>query len=149
MRSDLGYSQVLTAPPQVADDRRLPVVTVGLRSETPPGRVVGEDMTGDDFQSIGGFWRESEGWLSEVTLDITGWSLNPDERIELRRALRRIIVGNLPVFDNAGMVQIGLTVQDRDFLKGEFGAPLYACVNSFTCMAPVIVRSQEIGRAPV
>ena len=143
LHNDLGYIQVFTAPPQITSDLRLPLVTVELLSETPPTRGLGEDMTAStDFQVIGGILRDSEGWLAEVTLQIVCWSLNPDERIDLRKALRRIIVGNLPVFDEAGMVQVGLSLQDADMMNNELGAPLYQCVASFTCLAPVIVQSE-------
>lgn len=144
LNHDLKYIPVYTAPPQVKDDLRFPLVTVLLESESPPGRGLGEDMTGDDFQSIGGVWQEAEGWLSDVRLEITGWSLNPEERIDLRKALRRIIVGNLPVFDDAGMVQVTLSAQDSNLTSGEYVAPLFLSVCSFQCMAPVIVRS-EVG----
>jgi hypothetical protein len=142
LRNKHNQIRVVWGPPQITDDLLFPLVTIELESESPPDRGLGEDMQGDDFQVIGGFWRESEGWLAEVSLKITGWSLNPDERINLRHAIRRVIVGNLPVFDDAGMVRIDLSSQDANFTDGEFDVPLFACVNTFTCLAPVIVRSQ-------
>lgn len=144
LHNDLGYVQVFTAPPQVSDNLRFPLVTVELMSERPSERGIGEDVIGDEFDAIGADWGDNEGWLADVSLQIVCWSLNPDERIEIRKALRRLIVGNLPVFDNAGMVRIGLDMSDADMLNGEFGAPLYQCVATFTCQAPVIVRS-EVG----
>lgn len=138
----LGYIQVFSAPPQLSDDLRLPVVTVELESEDPAERAIGEDTTGDDFDGVHDFWDQDEGWLARVRLTITGWSLNPDERIALRQALRRLVVGNLPVFAAAGMQLVEFEQRHVDFLNGEFGAPLYQTAGVFTCLAPVIVRSQ-------
>lgn len=143
LHNDLGYIQVFTAPPQMADDFRFPLVTIELQSDRPNTRALGEMIAPDEFDPIGWDWNEHDGWLSDVELSIVGWSLNPDERIELRKAIRRLIVANLPVFDDAGMVQVQLSMQDMDMLSGEFSTPLYQCVGTLTCQAPVAVRAKS------
>lgn len=140
LRPSCGYIQVLTAPP-VAEEVEIPVVTVHLESERPSARGLGEMVAPDEFDHLAGEWIESEGWLADVRLDITAWSTNPDERIELRKALRRIIVANLGIFDSVGMVEIEISQRDVDLIQGEFAAPLYQVVTDFTCQAPVIVTS--------
>lgn len=139
LSSEIGYIQVYTAPPSLERDLRFPLVTIHLESECPAERGLGETISGDEFDPIGFDWTESEGWLAQVQLQIVGWSLNSDERIELRKALRRLIVTNLPIFDAEGMQQINFSQLDVDAVDGEFNVPLYQVMNSFSCLAPVRV----------
>ena len=136
-----GFIQVLTAPPIADGGVQLPVVTVHLSSEDQGERAIGEMIDSDEFNSVTGQWAELEGWLARVQIEIVGWCLNPDERIELRKALRRIIIANLAVFDAAGMVEITLSQQDVDALSGEYAANIFQVVCTFTCQAPVKVTS--------
>lgn len=137
-----GYIQVFTAPPSADGGVNLPVVTVHLTNEDQGERGVGETVTVDELNTVTDKWIESEGWLARVQLEIVGWSLNPDERVELRKALRRIVVANLPVFDSAGMVEITFNQQDADALNGEYAANVYQVVCGFACMAPVRVTNE-------
>lgn len=136
-----GSISVLTAPP-VFQDTRWPVVTVHLLHEGPHERGLGELLVPDTFDQADELWNESEGWLARVQLAVIGWSMNPDERIALRKALRGLIVANLPVFDSHGMVEIEFSQQDVDAVSGEYPAPVYQSAGTFTCMAPVIVGDQ-------
>ena len=137
--TELGYVQVYTAPPALEQNLRFPLVTITLENESPAERALGEDIAADEYDFIGGEWFESEGWLAQVQLSIVGWSLNSDERIELRKALRRIIIANLPIFDAQGMVQVQVSFQDVDALNGEYNVNLYQVMGSFSCLAPVRV----------
>ncbi len=141
-QTELGYIQVYTAPPSLERDLRFPLVTLHLESEEPAERGLGETISGDEFDAIGFDWQESEGWLAGVRITIVGWSLNSDERIELRRAIRRLIVGNLPVFDSLGWVQVGLSQQDVDAINGEYPSPIYQVMSMFSCIAPVRVSGK-------
>lgn len=136
-----GAIQVLTAPPTF-QDTRWPVVTVHLLVEAPTERGLGELLAVDALDATANQWDESEGWLARVQLAIIGWSQNPDERIALRQALRRLIVANLPVFDASGMIEIEFSQQDVDALNGEYPANVYQTAGTFTCLAPVIVGDQ-------
>lgn len=131
---EYGYIPVLTAPP-VYEDTRWPVVVVHMDAEAVGERFLGE-VFGADTQLENGDWMETEGWLADVTLKITGWTLNPDERIELRKALRRIIVGNLSVFDASGILQIEPRWNDLEDFE-TFPAAVYLTECTFTCKAPV------------
>lgn len=136
---DDGHIKVLTAPP-TSEDTRWPVVTVHLQDESPAERGIAEMIEADDDLGEEG-WNEKEGWLARNQLSIMGWSLNPDERIELRKALRRIVLSNLPIFDYAGMSQIEFSQQDtEDF--GSFGAPVYQVLCTLSCIAPVQVGAK-------
>lgn len=137
--TELGYVQVYTAPPSLERDLRFPLVTIHLDYEGSDDRAIGECISGDTFDSIGWDWDESEGWLANVRLQIVGWSLNGDERIELRKALRRIIVANLPVFDSFGWITPSVQQQDIDAINGEYPAQIYQVMTTFTCVAPVRV----------
>jgi len=138
LKHDSGSIPVYTAPP-VYEETRWPVVTVHLQSESDGSRGLGELVDVDDLEDE--MWRESEGWLAKVQLTVIGWALNPDERIELRKALRRIIVANLPVFDANGMIEIGLQQQDiEDFTS--YNTPVYQVMSTVTCQAPIVVSSR-------
>ena len=138
-----GHIPVLTAPPTF-EDTLWPIVTVHLQNEAPEARGIGEQMFNEAFDSISNVWAEGEGWLARVQLTIMGWSLNPDSRIELRKALRRIVVANLPLFDFAGMVEIDFSQQDaEDF--GSYSAPVYQVICTLSCLAPVAVGGTASG----
>jgi hypothetical protein len=136
--SELGYISVYTAPPSMEKDIRFPVVTVTLDHEVPNGRALGEILMDDEFDDDSSYF-ESEGWLANVQISVVGWSLNPNERRDLRKALRRIVVANLPVFADAGMQQVELSQADSDAVSGEYGAPIYQAVCTFSCLSPVRV----------
>ena len=138
--NEIGYIQVFTAPPSLERDLRFPLVTIHLENESSSGeRAIGDNISGDEFDPVGFAWVQSEGWLANVRLTFIGWSLNSDERIELRKALRRIVVGNLALFSDKGMEQIDFDQSDVDSVSGEFGAPMYQVMNTFTCLAPIRV----------
>lgn len=139
LRANDGGIKVLVATP-IYEQTRFPVVSVHLLSETPAERGVGELIETDFFDDKD--WNEHEGWLASVQVAFIAWSLNPDERIALRKALRRIIVANLSVFDAKGFVKVEIAQQDVDAVSGEFPAPIFQAAGTFTCLAPVIVRSQ-------
>ena len=136
-----GAIPVLTAPPQF-DDTRWPMVSVHLVSESPSERSIGEMLVSDSFDQDANQWTESEGWLANVQIAVIGWSMNPDERIALRKAIRRVVIGNLSVFDAAGMVTPEFSIQDVDSVAGEYPAPVYQAAGTFTCQAPVVVGDQ-------
>jgi hypothetical protein len=140
---DLGYIQVFTASPSLERDLQFPLVTVHLDSEEPAVRALGEEIGSEDLLDLGGGLSASDGWLASVRVSLIGWSLNSDERAELRAALRRVIIGNLPVFADRGWQQIELSVQDVDAVSGEYNAPLYQVFATFSCLAPQRVISRQ------
>lgn len=143
---DAGYIQVFTAPPALDVNLRLPTVTLSLNSEIPEERGIGDSLFGDSFNPEDGDWNETGGWLAAVSISMVGWSSNPDERIALRKALRRVVVANLPVFEALGMQQVSLTLTDMDAVSGEFGAVnIYQVLGTFTCTAPVSVGNKQIA----
>lgn len=136
-----GRISVLTAPP-VYDNTAWPVVTVHVNSDASGERAIGETMGEDTFDTGGSSWLASEGWLSRWNIGISGWSLNPDERILLRKAIKRIVLGNLPVFDAAGMLQVELSQQDAEDFE-RYSAPVYLINGTLTCLAMSLDSSLE------
>ena len=136
-----GAIPVLTAPP-VYDDTRFPVVTVHLQNESPAERYIGENLTGDDndIDWFSGTSTDSQGWLAETTLTVMGWALNPDARKDLRKAIRRVIVANLPVFDEHGLLNVSFTQQDTEDFTA-YSAPVYQVMTTVTCKTPILVSA--------
>ena len=146
-----GRIPVYTAPPQ-AEHTPMPVVTVHLDIDQSADRALGEHLAPDryvnpaapDAQSADDYWEETEGWLSRWTCSVIGWSTNPDERNSLRKALKRIIQGNLPIFEAEGMIQVDFSQRDsEDFVS--YNAPMYLTTGALTCLAPAALT----GRAGV
>jgi hypothetical protein len=144
LQNELGYIQVYTAPPSMEQTMLYPLVTVTLDDENSEMRGIGEQVISDEFDAIGDDWDDSDGWISPFNMTIVGWSLNSDERLALRKAIRRIIVGNLSVFAANGMDQVTLQLNNMDYLGGEFGAPMYTVTGQLSCNAMVRVG----GTAP-
>ena len=138
-QTELGMIQVYTAPPSLERDLRFPLVTIHMEREGSGDRALGEVLSSDHFDAVGFDWDESEGWLSDESITIIGWSLNGDERNELRKALRRVLMGNMPVFEAFGWTRIDLHAEDIDAVNGEYPSPIYQTMNTFSCIAPVRV----------
>lgn len=134
-----GAIPVFTAPPAYGA-ARWPVVSVHLTSEDPAEQFIGGNGAPDVFSEADDDWSEPEGYLAKVDLAIIGWSLNSDERMDLRKALRRIVIANLPVFDSYGFVNITFSQQDMEDFEN-YEAPVYQAMCTFSCLAPVSVSS--------
>ncbi|EPT1451926.1 hypothetical protein ACVOZ6_003514 [Escherichia coli] len=137
--NELGYIQVLTAPPSLQNNLSFPLVTLLLENESPSERAIGDVIDDEDFDEETGEWVEQVGWIADVNISITGWSLNPTERIDLRKAIRRIVIANFTVLASRGILLPHLSLTDADAVSGEFDAPLYLVNGDFTCQAPIRV----------
>jgi len=139
---DMGFIPVLTAPP-LLEEVRLPVVTVELSGAPDAQRFVGNAIGGDRFDAEAWDWTASEGLLARTQLEITAWSLNPDERIALRRALRMVLLGNEPVFADAGLAEVEVSgFSDLNDFES-YHAPIYRAACSINCLAPIVLDGQE------
>lgn len=133
--------QVLTAPP-LYEDTIWPVVTVHCQGDASGDRGIGEFGGRDVFDADSWSWSSAEGWLSRWQLVIVSWCLNPDQRMILRRAIKTVLIGNLPVFDSYGMTQIDVSQADTEDLQS-YSAPVYQTITNFTCEAPSIVKGVD------
>jgi hypothetical protein len=136
-----GRIQVLTAPP-TSEEVAWPVVTVHCTQDVAAERALGEEIFSDVYLPDTNQWESVEGWLSRTQLTIVGWCLNPDERILLRKALKNIVIANLPVFEAACIQQIDLQQSDQEDFQS-FNAPVYQVTSIFTCIAPSFVNTVE------
>jgi hypothetical protein len=134
-----GVIAVLNAPPAL-EDTRFPVVTVQVVSDGSGVRVIGEVISKDEVDPLTGRFMEAEGWLAQVQLSIIGWSKNADERIALRKVIRRLVIGNLAVFDASGLDQVEFHQTDVNEMTQQ--PPLYASEGTFTCVAPAAVLGE-------
>lgn len=140
LRHRSGRIPCLTAFPWHQRDP-WPVVTVHLDTDASGERAVGELLAPDVFDTEAEVWDEAEGWFARTQLSVIGWSQNPDDRQELRRAIRRIIIGNLPVFDDAGFLQVDFRIVDAEDADDK-NTIIYKAVGSFSCLAPVQVAGE-------
>jgi hypothetical protein len=134
-----GHIPVLTAPPSI-DDVVFPVVTLHLTSDAPQERGLGDVPNHDTREVNVEKWTEHEGWLSRVQVAVIGWSLNSDERDLLRKAIRAVVLANLPVFDFLGMQLVEFSQQDAEDMEN-FNAPMHQSIGTFSCTVPAIVDS--------
>jgi len=141
-----GTCPVVTSPYVLADKISFPMISVHLDSVGPEVRGIGEAV----FGGIGGLGvpSDTDGWLSSYNLNAVGVSLNPDERISLRRAMRRVVQANLEIFDAAGMVNIGFAQQDSEDFDAN-AAPMFMTAGRFTCTAPTSIVYQRPPTADV
>ncbi|WCD43980.1 hypothetical protein ECML606-1_000029 [Escherichia phage ECML-606-1] len=139
LMNELGYIQVFTAPPQMENNLMLPCVTLSLESEEPSERFIGDTINVEYMDEADDMFTEQAGWLADVNISITGWSLNPDERLELRKAIRRVIIANLTVLADAGITLPKLSLSTEDAVSGEYDSPMYLVTGNFNCTAPIRV----------
>lgn len=134
-----GKIKVLLAPP-VFEDTAFPCISVHLQSEAPTQRALGENIANDELDSFTDLFDDHEGWWSKVQLQVIGWSLNADERVLLRKAIRRVIAANLAVFDAALLLQVEFSQQDiEDF--STYNVPIYETMGTFSCLTPIAVNA--------
>lgn len=141
--NELGYIQVFTAPPQMENNLMFPCVTLMLESEEPSERFIGESIDLEYFDEDDDMFVDQVGWLANVNINIVGWSINPDERLALRRALRRVIIANLTVLADKGISLPSLSLADEDAVNGEYNSPMYLVTGNFSCTAPIRVGLKE------
>ena len=132
-----GEIKVYRGPFQRADNIQFPLAFVHQDSVAPADRFLGEYITGLDLLDDGTLL-DSEGYLARHAINLGIVSRNLDERDELRRALTRVLLANLPVFGAAGIVLPEWTLTDSEDLEAQ-GAPLFMSGGQFTCIAPAFV----------
>ena len=131
IKPNSGSIKVMNAPPRF-EDAKFPVVSVHLDSDSAAEWATGANLIFDEDA-------EGESWLARWQISIIGWSLNPDERISLRRAIKRIIGANFVIFSaKYGMQQIDFDQSDVEDME-RYSAPVYQVATRFSCMAPAYV----------
>jgi hypothetical protein len=136
-----GLIAVLTAPP-IFEQVQFPVVVVHLTNEAPAEYGLGEEVADDYTDPMTGLWTQNEGYFARTQISVTGWTLNPDARIALRKSLRAVMIANNQVFATAGLREVVFSQTDEDELSGTYGAPVYFTVGTFSCLSPLAVGGQ-------
>ena len=132
-----NHIQVLTAPP-LEETIQWPVVTVHLQSDQTADQAVGAQSQNMTIGTDGN--DSSSGLLMNAQILIATWSLNPDERIALRKAIKGLLVANFPVFDAAGMSQFQISQSDTEDFQ-TYSAPIYQCMTTFTSLSQTAITS--------
>lgn len=139
LRHPRNQFNVLTAPP-VLEDACFPAVAVHLDQAVADthfvGGFIGDDTTEDGLQ------RETEGWWARYQVQVEAWSLNPDERRLLRRALRDILVSGRDVLELIGLMELEVSLADSEDFQS-YNAPLYHTVAKLSYLAPDVVWSES------
>lgn len=143
--SPQGHIPVLLATPEF-ENASFPFVSVHMQGDGQSDRFVGESLGGDVPIGIGDDLEvaSTEGWLSRYQILVIGWSTNGDVRNLLRKALKTLVIANLPIFEAAGMSLIEPNFSDIDDMN-TYPAPMYQTTCTITCIAPAAVET----RAPV
>jgi hypothetical protein len=138
LRHESGAVPVLTAYP-LLESIRLPVVTIILSDRHSEVRGIGEIVTPDAFD--GTYWDTFEGWMDRSTVQIAVWSLNHEDRLQVRDAVQRAVMLNLPILDSAGFVLPELSESDSQDFES-YSAPIYQSIFTLSCLHATLVRSQ-------
>jgi hypothetical protein len=119
----------------------LPVVTVLYGSGSATGHALGEQMSADEFD--GSDFIGTQGWHESVSLEISAWSLNAQERNIIRKALQAVIAANLGIFAESGLVNFEVqSVQDTEDTQS-MNAPIYQTVIKVGCQAVCAVTEVD------
>lgn len=141
LRPPSGKIPVTTAPFAALEGITLPCVSVHLDTEGTSDRAIGEVFEPDAEQDPGPGWYETEAVQVRTQLSIVGVSLNPDERLALRRALQRAVLANLGVFSDCGLSHIDFSQTDTEEF-GDKNAALYLTGGAFSCLSVAAVRGE-------
>jgi hypothetical protein len=131
-----GAVPVLRAPP-LFDSVVFPAVTVLLESRNTEHRFIGDSLL-DDAMTSPSTAEVYTGWFDRSRIQIAGWSLNAEERAQLRHAIERILILNLPILD-ATLTEVDVSQNDQ-FDAESYAAPVYQAVFELSALHPAIVR---------
>jgi hypothetical protein len=140
-----GNIQVLTAPYALFEGVTMPVVSVHLQSQSAGDHALGDLVASDgDLSCYGLSLGEDVGVFQRTTLQIVGIALNSDQRLALRRALERVILGNLSVFYANNLTQVEWSFSDDEDFAGE-NVNLFRTVCAFSCVSQTALRNTAIA----
>lgn len=119
----------------------LPVVTVLFSNGSSVAHGLGEQIAQEVHDDPS--WIGSQGWHSGITLEISAWSLNAEERNLLRKALSAAIAANLWVLEEQGLNMVEVqSVQDSEDTQS-MNAPIYQTVMRLGCQAATAVTDVD------
>lgn len=119
----------------------LPVVTVLYGNGSATGHALGEQMSTDEFD--GSDFIGTQGWHESISLEVSAWSLNAQERNTIRKALQAVIAANLGIFAESGLMNFEVqSVQDTEDTQS-MNAPIYQTVIRVGCQAVCAVTEVD------
>ncbi len=138
LRHPRNQFSVLTAPPAL-EDACFPAVAVHLDQARADTHFIGGFIGNDTTET--GQVSTNEGWWSRYQVQVEAWSLNPDERRLLRRALRDILVSGRDVLELIGLMELEVSLADSEDFQS-YSAPLYHTLAKLTYLAPDVIWSE-------
>lgn len=119
----------------------LPVVTVLYGNGSATGHALGEQMSADEFD--GSDFIGTQGWHESISLEVSAWSLNAQERNTIRKALQAVIAANLGIFAESGLMNFEVqSVQDTEDTQS-MNAPIYQTMIKVGCQAVCAVTEVD------
>jgi len=134
---------VICAPFVDPGKTELPMVTMHLDGEQPTEFGLSALLETEPLEGIGG--DETEGNLCRVSVNIIAVSLNPDERNALGRVLKHIVLSNLDIFEQQGLLNPTLSLNHTELLPETNAAALYLATASFICLASSDATAAGVG----
>lgn len=125
-----GRIPIVTAPSVKRDETPLPIVSVHLDADRPAERSIGDHVLDAELEAMG--WDESEGWLSEVTVNIVAVALNPDQRNALGRALKHAVIINKDIWHANGLMRPAVILSHTEAQPEGANTALYIAAATFT-----------------
>jgi hypothetical protein len=137
-----GNIPVLLATPSI-ESASFPFVSVHMQGDSPAERFVGEVLAPDALVGIGDDAQVAsvDGWLSRYQFLIIVWCQNGDIRNAIRKALKAIVLANLPILEDAGLMLIEPSFADIDDMN-TYPMPMYQATCTLSCLAPAAVESR-------
>lgn len=133
-----GVIPVLTASPQI-EETSFPVVTVQLQNDSDAQHFIGDQFC-PPIENADFTVTDTDGYFSDITIDVVSWHKNGDERKLYRRALKSILLGNIDVFTDAEMQEFHYRYADAEDFQ-TYPMPVYMCQCTLTCIAPSAIVS--------
>jgi hypothetical protein len=135
LKSGVTKIPVISASPAPGSEDTWPVVSVHLDSDAMNTEAIGHETGGQTFNEGTNLWVTNEGAYFAQAVSVLAWTLNPEERDEMRRALKRQITVVMHELVELGQAaQLGLNLQDAEEFS-LYPAPVYFAICHVTCLA--------------
>lgn len=130
-----GSVPLVVAPMVDPGKITLPIVSIHLERDAPLDHALADFIASEELAGLDG-WDDTNGYLSEVSVNFVAVSLNPDERIALGKVLKHIMLVNRPVLLAHGILRPNFTLTHAELQPDQNAVPLYVASGSFSCIAP-------------
>jgi hypothetical protein len=94
--------------------------------------------------NLDGTYTEFQGWADTSQIEVVAVSLNGDERLALRRAIKRVLQVNLEIFEALGLSDIELSLSDQEDYAKETQLFMTSASISCTCLSFVQITRPSL-----